>query len=77
MKVEGQMKKEDDYFSTAKRFLLNDTKVLLDKLLGYDRDNINQAYIRKLEQKILIDPDFKLDRAQTCSLAIRYMFSWC
>lgn len=57
------MKKEDDYFSTAKRFLLNDTKVLLDKLLGFDRDNINQAYIRKLEQKILIDPDFKLDRA--------------
>lgn len=63
MKVEGTMKKEDDYFSTAKRYLLTDTKELLDALLKYDRENINQSYIRRLEQKILNDPDFKLERA--------------
>lgn len=34
-------KKEEDYFETAKRYLLNDTKELLDLLKTYDKDNIN------------------------------------
>lgn len=63
MKIEGTIKKEDDYFSTAKKYLLNDTKELLEALTGYDKENINQAYIRKLEAKFISDPDFKFERA--------------
>jgi len=33
-------KKEEDYFGTAKMFLLNDPKDLLDILMKYDRDAI-------------------------------------
>lgn len=40
--VEGSLvKKEEDYFETAKRFLLNDPKDLLEMLKNYDKDNIN------------------------------------
>ena len=41
MKDETGMKKVEDFFSTAKKYLLNDTKTLLDQLLDYKRDNIN------------------------------------
>lgn len=34
-------KKEENFFETAKRYLLNDTRELLDMLKGYDRDNIS------------------------------------
>ena len=40
--VEGQMgKKEEDFFGTAKKYLLNDPKELLDTLKSYDNKNIN------------------------------------
>ena len=51
--VEGQIgKKEDDYFNTAKKWLLADPKELLDLLMNYKKENINQAYIKKLEDKV-------------------------
>lgn len=34
-------KKEENYFETAKRYLLNDTRELLELLMTYDRDNIS------------------------------------
>lgn len=75
--VEGQIgKKEEDFFATAKKYLLNDPKELLDLLKNYDRDHINQTLIAKLEQKILKDPDFALERAKTCSFAVRFLYSW-
>jgi dynein heavy chain len=76
--VEGQIgKKEEDYFNTAKRYLLNDPQELLVQLKGYDRDHINQSLIVKLESKILKDPDFAMERAKTCSFAVKYLYSWC
>jgi dynein heavy chain len=45
MKALDLGKKEEDYFETAKRFILNDAKSLLDSLLGYDKDNINPRLI--------------------------------
>jgi len=29
-----------------------------------------------LERTILKDPDFSLDRAKTCSFAVKYLYSW-
>ena len=46
-------KKIEDYFSTAKLYLLDNPRQLLDMLKGYDRENINPAFITKLEQKIM------------------------
>lgn len=39
-------------------------------LKGFDKNNINPANIRMLEQKIMPDSDFSLDRAKTCSYAV-------
>jgi len=69
-------KKEEDYFETAKRHLLNDASWLLDLLMHYNKNNIPQALIQRLEQKIMPDPDFTLERAKTCSTAIQYFFLW-
>lgn len=38
-------KKEEDYFETAKRHLLNDASWLLDLLMHYNKNNIPQALI--------------------------------
>ena len=35
-------KKEDDFFGTAKMYLLNDPKDLLDILKNYEKDNITE-----------------------------------
>ncbi|KAL4464296.1 hypothetical protein ABPG72_011341 [Tetrahymena utriculariae] len=76
--IEGQIgKKEEDYFNTAKKWLLADPKELLDLLLNFKKENINQAYIKKLEEKILSHEDWSLEKAKTCSHAIKYIFSWC
>lgn len=42
-------KKEEDFFGTAKLYLLNDPKDLLDILMKYDRDAITEKQIKKLE----------------------------
>jgi dynein heavy chain len=48
--VQGQIgKKEENYFETAKKYLLNDTKELLEMLMEYKKELINPAYILKLE----------------------------
>ncbi len=46
-------KKEENYFETARKYLLNDTRELLDLLMTYDKDAINPANIKKLEEKVL------------------------
>lgn len=53
----GITKKVDDYWETAKRYLLQDTTALL-KLLAedYKPEEINPAHIAKLEKVVLNDP---------------------
>lgn len=70
-------KKEENYFETAKRYLLNDTKQLLDLLLSYDKDAITAATIKKMEEKILNQPEFTLAAVERCSFATKFLFMWC
>ncbi len=35
-------KKDDDYFGTAKRYLLNEPKELLENLMTFERHGINK-----------------------------------
>jgi len=69
-------KKVEDFFETAKRYLLNDPKELLDILKTYDKDNVNPALITKLENKILHHKDFTYQRATECSYALKFLYSW-
>jgi hypothetical protein len=63
-KIEGTIKKEEDWFNTARLELLENPKTLLEQLKTYDKEHINQALIAKLNQKILKDPDFTLEKAK-------------
>jgi dynein heavy chain len=45
-------------------------------LRNYDKDSIPSYLIQKLEQRIISDPDFTLDRAKQCSHAVKFLFSW-
>lgn len=47
--VGGGIKKEEDYLETAKKYLLNDSKELLDLLRNYDKNNIPPYIVQKLE----------------------------
>ena len=69
-------KKIEDYFETAKRYLLNDPKELLEILKHYDKDNVNPALITKLENKIMNNKDFTYQRASECSYALKFLYSW-
>ena len=69
-------KKEEDYFETAKKFLLNDVSTLMKDLTEYKRESINPALIKKLQDKILPDPEFTLERAKTGSYAIQFLYLW-
>ncbi|EGR28022.1 hypothetical protein IMG5_184920, partial [Ichthyophthirius multifiliis] len=76
---EGQqltMKKEENYFETAKRYLLNDTRELLEMLMNFDKDSIQQSTIIKLEQKVLSMPEFNIQSAERCSYATKFLFMW-
>jgi dynein heavy chain len=55
-KVGGQIviktvdgKKEEDYFETSKKYLLNDVTTLMKSLTEYDKENINHNFIKKLQ----------------------------
>lgn len=55
-KVGGQVviktvdgKKEEDYFETSKKYLLNDVTTLMKSLTEYDKENINPNFIKKLQ----------------------------
>lgn len=69
-------KKEEDYFETSKKFLLNDVTTLMKDLTEYKKENINNALIKKLQDKILVDPEFTLERAKTASYAIQFLYLW-
>lgn len=48
--IEGSFgKKEEDFFATAKKYFLNDPKELLETLLNYKKETINQKLILMLE----------------------------
>lgn len=76
--VEGSVggKKEENYFETAKRYLLTDAKQLLDILLSYDKDSISAAMIKKLDEKILNQPEFTFASVERCSFATKFLFMW-
>ena len=57
-KIEGSIKKEEDWLNTARLYLLENPKNFLDQLKNYDKEHINQALIAKFKQKILNDPDY-------------------
>ncbi len=69
-------KKEEDYFETAKKYLLNDVTTLMKDLTEYKKENINPALIKKLTERILNEPEFTLDRAKASSYAIQFLYLW-
>ena len=51
-------KMQNDYFVTAKTYLLSEPKQFLVNMKNYKKDNINPALIAMLEKEIMPNPDF-------------------
>ena len=64
----------DDYWPAAKRMLgeLN----FLQSLKDYDKDNIAEAYMRKIRQKYIPNPDFDPDKIKNVSSACEGLCKW-
>lgn len=45
-------------------------------LTEYKKESINPAFIKKLNEKCIPDPDFTLERAKTCSYAVQFLYLW-
>ncbi|CAD8156782.1 unnamed protein product [Paramecium pentaurelia] len=75
---EGQIggKKEENFFETARKYLLSDPQKLLDQLLKYDKDSTNPAHIKKLEEKVIPQPEFNIDAVKNCSFATKFLYMW-
>lgn len=69
-------KKEENYFETAKRYLLNDTRELLELLMTYDKDNISNHSIKKLHDNVLNNENFSLNVVERCSYATKFLYMW-
>lgn len=56
-------KKQNDYFMTAKTYLLNEPKQMLINLKTYKKETVNPQLINMLEKEIKPSPDFTYARA--------------
>jgi len=70
-------KKIASYFETAKKYLLNDPKDLLNVLLEFDKTTINDKMIKNLDKDCWTSPKFNLESAANSSHAVKYLFSLC
>ena len=57
-KPDEKGKKTENFYDTAKKYLLSNSKELLDMLKEYDKNSITDKQIVDLEKKILNDPSF-------------------
>ena len=72
---EGGTKKVNEYFSQAKLHLFKDAKKFLQTLMDFDKDNIPDDVIHKIEPYI-VRPDFTPDAVKKASVACRAMCMW-
>lgn len=75
-KIEGSIKKEEDWMNTARIELLDNPKQFLEQLKGYDKEHINQALINKFNQKIRSEIDFNFDKAKSAGVCIEALYQW-
>merc|ERR1712129_254117 len=73
-KVGDVGKKVDDYWDQAKKYVLGDTK-LMDKLQGYDKDDIPKEIVKKVTPYI-DNPEFDPDKIANASGACKGLCLW-
>ena len=69
-------KKIEDFFETAKSYLLNEPQKLLDELMNYDKENINPKAIANIDRELMTNPDFTYERAESSAYALKFMYAW-
>ncbi len=55
---------------------MNDVTTLMKSLTEYDKENINPAFVKKLQDKVLVDPEFTFERAKATSYTIQFLYLW-
>ena len=72
---DGGTKKINDYFTPAKQHLFKDAKKFIQTLMDFDKDNIPDDVIHKIEPYI-VRPDFTPDAVAKASVACRAICMW-
>ena len=72
---EGGSKKVNDYFTPAKKGLFADPKKFIQQLVGFDKDNIPDSVITKIEPYI-VRPDFTPEAISKASKACTAVCMW-
>lgn len=70
-------KAEENYFETAKKYILSrDANSLSRLLINYDKESTKQIVITKLEEKVLSHPRWNQKEAMNANKAIYYFYLW-
>ena len=73
---EGGTKKVNDYFTPAKQTLFKDAKAFLQRLITFDKDNIPEEIIVKIDPYI-VNPAFTPAEVKKASKACTAICMWC
>jgi dynein heavy chain, axonemal len=73
---QAQEKKEFDYFTTAKRYLLNDISKFIGYIRAFDISNISPRILKKLHERIFRHERMCLANVQKVSWAGATLYSW-
>eukprot|EP00947_MAST-08B_sp_MAST-8B-sp1_P002409 g2409.t1 len=68
-------KKVDDYFTPAKQVLFKDAKKFMSMMIDYDKDNIPDSVIQKIEHYIVM-PEFTPKEVEKASVACTAICMW-
>ena len=68
-------KKVPDYFGTSKKTILSDAKKFMDSMVHFDKDNIPEKVIEKI-QPYIDNPDFQPDAIKKASVACTAVCMW-
>lgn len=75
MKTDG-MTKVPDYWATASTHFLKDAKLLMSTLTDYDKDNIPEKVIKKIEPYVKRE-EFSVAMVAKASVACKAICMWC
>lgn len=70
-------RKIEEYYDTAKKYLLSNPAKLKEKLLEYNKEKITPDIISQFEKKIKCHESFNYESAKSANFALSFLYKWC
>lgn len=69
-------RKEENYVETGKKYLLNDTKELIEILITFEKNGISQQQMARLQERVFAQKEFNNQAGDRANLAVKYLYLW-